>query len=94
MIPHNYDHNRLRAVSLFSWSFEQNVRDTQMTMRVTKGARRERQAAALVSCLLRLCRSTLALACTPLTESEEKERLLAVYDHNDQIFIRELRLYI
>ena len=80
--------------SLFSWSFEQNVRDTQMTMRVTKGARRERQAAALVSYLLRLCRSTLALACTPLTESEEKERLLAVYDHNDQIFIRELRLYI
>ena len=31
---------RLRAVSLFSWSVEQNVRDTQMTTRVTEGARR------------------------------------------------------
>ena len=34
--------NRLRAVSLFSWSVEQNARDTQMTTRVTEGARRER----------------------------------------------------
>ena len=33
---------RLRAVSLFSWSVEQNARDTQMTRRVTEGARRER----------------------------------------------------
>ena len=33
---------RLRAVSLFSWSFEQNARDTQMITRVTEGARRER----------------------------------------------------
>ena len=31
--------DRLRAVSLFSWSAEQNVRDTQITTRVTKGAR-------------------------------------------------------
>ena len=31
--------NRLRAVSLFSWTVEQNVRDTQTTTRVTKGAR-------------------------------------------------------
>ena len=30
--------SRLRTVSLFSWSVEQNVRDTQMTTRVTKGA--------------------------------------------------------
>ena len=44
---------RLRAVSLFSWSVEQNARDTQMTTRVR--------------------------ACTPLTKSEEKERMLAVY---------------
>ena len=29
---------RLRAVSLFSWSVEQNARDTQMTTRVTEGA--------------------------------------------------------
>ena len=35
------DH-RQRAVSLFSWSVEQNARDTQMTTRVTEGARRER----------------------------------------------------
>ena len=35
------DH-RLRAVSLFSWSVEQNARDTQMTTRVTEDARRER----------------------------------------------------
>ena len=28
-----------------------------------------------------LRRSTLARACTPLTKSEEKERLLAVYTH-------------
>ena len=32
--------SRLRAVSLFSWSVEQKARDTQMTMRVTEGARR------------------------------------------------------
>ena len=38
------DHSncRLRAVSLFSWSVGQNARDTQMTTRVTEGARRER----------------------------------------------------
>ena len=35
--------------------------------------------AALVSCVSRLRRSTLARACTPLTKSEEKERLLAGY---------------
>ena len=29
---------RLRAVSLFCWSVEQNARDTQMTTRVTEGA--------------------------------------------------------
>ena len=34
--------NRLRVVSLFSWSVKQNARDTQMTMCVTEGARRER----------------------------------------------------
>ena len=50
---------RLRAVSLFSWSVEQNARDTQMTTCMTEGA-------------------TLARACTPLSKSEEKERLLAV----------------
>ena len=31
--------------------------------------------------LSRLRRSTLARACTPLTKSEEKERLLAVYQY-------------
>ena len=37
------------------------------------------RAAALVSRVSRRRRSTLARACTPLTKSEEKERLLAVY---------------
>ena len=37
------------------------------------------RAAALVSRVSRLSRSTLARACTPLTKSEEKDRLLAVY---------------
>ena len=56
--------SRLRAVSLFPWSVEQNAQDTQMTTRVTEGARRERHGVR---------RSTLARACTPLTKSEEKE---------------------
>ena len=61
-----------------------------MITRVTEGARRERddkrevslfsfRAAALVSRVSLLRRSTLARACTPLTKSEGKERLLAVY---------------
>ena len=114
---------RPRAVSLFSCSVEQSARDTQMTTRVTEGARRERhpnsfllglppsllasrvsrlasrvsrlasrvsrlasrfsrlvpRVSCLASCVSRLRRSTLACACTPLTRSEEKERLLAVY---------------
>ena len=37
---------RLRAVSLLSWSVEQDARDTQMTTRVTGDARRERRLAA------------------------------------------------
>ena len=36
--------SRLRAVSLLSWSVEQNAWDTQMITRVTEGARRERRA--------------------------------------------------
>ena len=40
--PGELGNGRLRAVSLFSWSVEQNARDTQMTTRVTEGARRER----------------------------------------------------
>ena len=56
---------RLQAVSLLSWSVEQNARDTQMTTRVTGDARRERR---------------LARECTPHTKSEEKERSLAVYE--------------
>ena len=72
---------------LFSWSVEQNARDTQMTTRVTEVARRERlfssRAAALVSRISRLRRSTLAratlaCACPALSKSEEQERLLAV----------------
>ena len=56
--------SRLRAVSSFTWSVEQNAQDTQMTTRVTEGARRERHGVR---------RSTFARACTPLTKSEEKE---------------------
>ena len=66
---------RLRTVSL---SVERNARDTQMTTCETEDTRRERHDKALVSGVLQLCRSTLARACTPLTKSEEKERLLAV----------------
>ena len=82
---------RLWAVSLFSWSVDQNARDTQMTTRVTEGARRERhdssRAAALFSRVSRLRRSTLARACTPLTKSEEKERLLAVYSTSSTVCV-------
>ena len=69
---------RLRAVSLFSWSVEQNARDTQMITRVTEGARRERHEppSFLAS---RGFATERSRACTPLTKSEEKERLLAVY---------------
>ena len=78
-VPSSADFCRLRALSLFSWSVEQNARDTQMTTRVTEGARWE-EAAVLVSRVSRLLRPTLARACTPLNKSKEKERLLAVYD--------------
>ena len=70
--------------SLFSWSVEQNARDTQMNTRVTEGARRERlffllglPPSFLASRGFAAQRS-LARAYTPLTKSEEKERLLAV----------------
>ena len=74
---------RLRVVSLFSWSVEQNVQNTQMTTRVTEGARRERHDNLFSGCRPRFSR----LAASPLnararvhslTKSEEKERLLAV----------------
>ena len=66
---------RLRAVSLFSWFVEQNARDTQMTTCVTEGVRRERLPPSF---LTSRGHSRLECACTPLTKSEEKERLLAV----------------
>ena len=62
---------RLRAGSLFSWSIEQNARDTQMTTRVTEGARRSPR------CLAASPLNAPVRACSPLTESEEKEKLLA-----------------
>ena len=68
-----------QSVFFLGPSVEQNVRDTQMTTRLTKDARLEiGEAAALVSRLSRLRRSTLALALTPLSKSEEKERMLPV----------------
>ena len=69
---------RLRTASLLSLSVERNARDTQMTTCETEGTRRERHDKALISGVLQLCRSTLARACTPLTKSDEKERLLTV----------------
>ena len=45
-----------------------------MATRVTDGARRERRPR-----FVRLAASPLARACNPLTKSEEKERLPAVY---------------
>ena len=62
--------DRLRAVSLFSWSVEQDVRDTQMTTHVTKGARREALLGLPLNARARV---------HSRTKSEEKERLLAVY---------------
>ena len=57
----------IRAVSLFSWSVDQNARETQMTTRVTEGARQERhdksfssRAATLLSRVSGLRRSTPA----------------------------------
>ena len=41
--------SRLRAVSLFSWSVEQNAPDTQMTTRVTEGSRPETHAPSFLS---------------------------------------------
>lgn len=71
---------RLRTVSLLSLSVERNARDTQMTTCETEGTRRERHDKALVSRVLQLFHSTQVHACTPLTKSDEKERLLAVYE--------------
>ena len=42
-----YTFHRLRAVSLFSRSVEENARDTTMTTHVTEGARRKKHARAL-----------------------------------------------
>ena len=54
---------RLRAASLSFWTVEHNARERQLTMRVPPS----------------FLASTLARACTPLTVSEEKARLLVVY---------------
>ena len=66
---------RLRAVSLFSCSVEQSARDTQMTTRVTEGARRERHSnyfllglppSLLASRVSRLASRVSRLAASPL----------------------------
>ena len=64
---------RLRAVSLFCWSVEQNARDAQMTTRVTEGARRETGSRP---CFSRLAASSLNARArgTPLTKSDEENR--------------------
>ena len=62
---------RLLAGSLFSWSIEQNARDRQMITRVTEGARRPRFSSRGLA-------TRRSRACSPLNESEEEEKLLAV----------------
>ena len=57
---------RLRAVSLFSWSIEQNARDTQMTTRFSEGTRQERPLGARARARVH-----------SLTKPEEKDKLLA-----------------
>ena len=78
--------NRLRAVSHFFWSVEQNSRDTQMATRVTEDARRERHSGCRprFSRLAQRSRVCTPLLNLPLTKSEEKERLLAVYTQTTQ----------
>ena len=66
---------RLEAVSLFSWSIDQKERDTQITTRVTEGARRERPSFSRLTASPFDARG----GCTLLAKSKEKERLLAVY---------------
>ena len=70
--------NRLRAVSLFSWSVQQNVRDTQMTTRVTKGARLPPSFLASRGFAAQRSRAP------PSLNLKKKKRLLAVYltEHN------------
>ena len=54
---------RLRAVSLFSWSVEQNAPDTQMTTRVTEGFAAQRSRARALP-LLNLKKKRDCLQCT------------------------------
>ena len=83
---------RLRTVSLFSWSVEQNARDTQMTTRVTEGARRERLSSLAAALVSRVgFAAQRSRACTPLSKSEETERLLAVYLRGHTRAAREWR---
>ena len=51
---------------------------TPETRKWPRALLKARDGRGLVSRVSRLRRSTLARACTPLTKSEEKERLLAV----------------
>ena len=61
-----------------------------MATRVTDGARRERRPR-----FARLGASLLARVCTLLTKSEEKERLLAVYQNVEgMVFLGFIRLML
>ena len=77
--------NRLRAVSLFSWSVEQNARDTQMTTRVTEGARRERHdQRETTTFFFSGCRPRFSrLAASPLNTRVRALRLLNVKKKRD-----------
>ena len=72
------------------------MRETEMTTSFTKGPRGERREKRIVfSCwapafVSRLAASTLARACTPITKSEERLSLVAVFLtlYTRTIFIR------
>ena len=76
------DHSncRLRAVSLFSWSVEQNARDTQMTARVTEGARRERPLPPSLFASRGFAAQRSRTRALPLLNLKKKS-LLAVYSN-------------
>ena len=61
---------RLRTVSLFSWTVEQNVQDTQMITRVTEGTRREKHDNLFSGCRPRFSRLHLL---NPMQMSETEQ---------------------
>ena len=93
-------HFRVPRMTAYSWSVISLsggiMRETEMTTSFTKGPRGERREKRIVfscwapSLVSRLAASTLARACTPITKSEEKLSLVAVFLtlYTRTIFIR------